>query len=267
MAGTRRISITNARGETLAATWHEAAQGSERDAAVATTAVASTAAAARRATVIVCHGLFSSRASNKHRAMCEGFAASGLSALRFDFAGRGDSEGDPAAVTISREVEDLCAVLDHGASVDAAPGPLVLVASSMGGTVAILTAAARWEAVANRLAGLVTIASPAQPPRQARPAWADTAGSALGEDFFSDAPRHDPLAAARRLDLPWLVVHGEKDAVVPVSDARALAAAAPQAELLLHPEAGHRFADPERRAWLIDRVVDFVIHHVDNKQA
>ena len=259
VAETRHISITNARGETLAATWHpptrhEAARRSD----------AAAAAAAGPATVIVCHGLFSSRASNKHRAMCQRFAASGLSALRFDFAGRGDSEGDPAAVTISREIEDLQAVLDHVASIDAAPGPLVLVGSSMGGTVVILTAAARWKAVGNRLAALVTIASPAQPPRQARPAWADAAGSALSEDFFSDAPRHDPVAAARRLDLPWLVVHGEKDAVVPASAGHAMAAAAPRAELLRHPEAGHRFADPGRRAWLLDQVADFVIHHVDN---
>ena len=52
-----------------------------------------------------------------------------------------------------------------------------------------------------------------------------------------------PLAAAAaRRTTPWLLVHGEADATVPVETARRLAAAAaPPAELLVVPDAGHTF--------------------------
>ncbi len=42
-----------------------------------------------------------------------------------------------------------------------------------------------------------------------------------------------------RIDVPALVVHGELDRVVPVSNGRLLAARMPRAELVLLPNHGH----------------------------
>lgn len=48
-----------------------------------------------------------------------------------------------------------------------------------------------------------------------------------------------PLTTLPALSVPVLLVHGEHDVVVPVADARRLAAAAPDATLLVVPGAGH----------------------------
>ncbi|NMM33675.1 MAG: alpha/beta hydrolase, partial [Phycicoccus sp.] len=48
-----------------------------------------------------------------------------------------------------------------------------------------------------------------------------------------------PLTTLPTLAVPVLLVHGEHDVVVPVADARRLAAAAPDAMLLVVPGAGH----------------------------
>lgn len=73
----------------------------------------------------------------------------GRAFLRFDYSGHGESEGEFAAHAISDWREDAEAILDL------APGPVILVGSSMGGWLSLLLARAAPE----RVAGLVTIAA------------------------------------------------------------------------------------------------------------
>jgi 3-oxoadipate enol-lactonase len=51
--------------------------------------------------------------------------------------------------------------------------------------------------------------------------------------------RPDATPALRGIAVPTLVVHGEDDAVIPLAEARSLAAAIPGARLEVLPEAGH----------------------------
>ena len=219
--------------------------------------------AGNRRGVLVAHGMLSSKDSDKHRSICEAVATGGATALRFDFRGRGESDGDPADLTVSNEIEDFLAALSflrkRGCEKIAGVG------SSLGGTVALLAGARD-----RGLNGLVTIAAPARLPKGPREAWGGSGRIVDGElievaprefidaGFFIDAARHDVVGAARSLSVPWLVVHGEADPVVPVGDATLLAEAAPTAELVIHPTAGHRFDQPEEREWLIARVAGFL---------
>ncbi len=76
-------------------------------------------------------------------------AARGLSLVRFDYSGHGESSGRFEDGTIGRWAADAIAVIDQSAD-----GPLVLVGSSMGGWIMLLAALARPE----RIAGLVGLA-------------------------------------------------------------------------------------------------------------
>jgi pimeloyl-ACP methyl ester carboxylesterase len=51
--------------------------------------------------------------------------------------------------------------------------------------------------------------------------------------------RPDSSSQLARISVPVLVIVGEEDAVTPVDDARAIAAGAPDARLVILPEAGH----------------------------
>ena len=86
-------TIRNPSGEVLDYTFHAGTAGS-------------------RHIAVLGHGV----TGNKDRpfvvALAEGLAAAGIHALRFSFAGNGASEGRFADATISKEVEDLGAVLD-----------------------------------------------------------------------------------------------------------------------------------------------------------
>ncbi len=213
--------------------------------------------------VVAAHGMLSSKDSDKHRLICEAAASGGTTALRFDFRGRGGSDGDPSDLTVSNEVEDLLASIaflrKRGLS------RIAVVGSSLGGTVALLAGAAD-----HNLVGLVTIAAPARLPDGPREAWGGSGTVADGDlvevapdqfihrGFFTDAERHDPIGAARSIDCPWLIIHGATDSVVPVEDTELLADAAPAAEVKIHPTAGHRFDQPGERGWLVETVAGFI---------
>ncbi|HEX8375059.1 MAG TPA: alpha/beta hydrolase, partial [Geminicoccaceae bacterium] len=77
----------------------------------------------------------------------------GRALVRFDYTGHGESSGDFAASAISTWLEDAQAVLDAFA-----PGPAILVGSSMGGWIACLVARALLRRGRPAPAGLVLIA-------------------------------------------------------------------------------------------------------------
>ncbi len=233
----RALVFANPRGQRLAGVWHEPDGAPDR-------------------AVVVAHGLLSGKDSAKHREVCARVAAGGVAALRFDFAGRGSSEGSLAGLTVSGEIEDLRAAIATARSLGVRD--VGLIGSSLGGAVSILVAASDPE-----IACLATMAAPARLPRAPRPSWEPILdperGESLGSAFFADAARHDIAGAATRIRMPWLILHGADDEVVPVTDAHLLAAANAGAGLEVHPEADHRFSRPEQLSWLIGRVTEFVL--------
>jgi pimeloyl-ACP methyl ester carboxylesterase len=63
------------------------------------------------------------------------------------------------------------------------------------------------------------------------------------QDFLIDVFRHDPAKLAASLEVPLLIVQGERDLQVSVADSKALAAAQPNAKLVLLPAMNHVLKD------------------------
>ncbi|NMB73720.1 MAG: hypothetical protein GYA21_01170 [Myxococcales bacterium] len=206
--------------------------------------------------VVLCHGMMSSKDGDKHRALAGRLVRRGHLVLRFDFAGRGESGGDFLGLSISRQAGEAAAALAflraRGARVLGVEG------SSLGGAAAIRLAAGggvdalvTWAAVgrAERLAE--GMAGPEGMERWARDGVRCVEGQPVGYSLIEDARRLDLLTAAARVKCPWLIVHGARDAVVPVSDAEELhRASSGRARLEILPEADHQFtaASDRRRA-------------------
>ncbi len=155
----------------------------------------------------------------------------GFAQLLFDFAGRGESEGE--IITLgARESLDLRAALDWLASrseVDAKK--LALIGRSMGGAAAILEAAddPRVKALVldSPFADLVTVvdetlASYRIPPVLLRPALLKLSGWRAQYDPYSVRP----VAAIARVRVPILLFHGDKDTQVPFHHGKDLRKAA-----------------------------------------
>ena len=211
--------------------------------------------------VICCHGMLSVKDGPKHAQIVSGVAEKGMMGLRFDFAGRGESEGEIYDLTYSNQIEDLAAAI--GWMRDQGVTRIGVFGSSMGGAVALLTAAQEQtvEAVA-------TVAAVAYPKLLARRYPQDVAdwkergfieveGVKIGAQFIEDARRHDVIGAVVQASVPLLVIHGLEDRVVPVSDADDIAAAAQSVSMCLVEGADHRFSGKRHLKMLVDDVVDF----------
>jgi len=186
--------------------------------------------------------------ANKDRpflvALAEAVSARGLACLRFSFSGNGGSQGEFVDSTVSKEVEDLRAALA------AVPDQRISYAGhSMGAAVGVLAAAQE-----PRIERLISLAGMVHTAEFARRKFGELVP---GRDCMWDKPEC-PLSSAYMQDMaaidsvvelgprvarPWLLVHGDADSVVPLSDAQdILARADAQAELVVLPGADHVFA-------------------------
>lgn len=197
---------------------------------------------------ISCHGMLSTKEGAKHRLLADTLAARGIATLRFDFAGRGESEGDMEEMTYSSEMADLDAAVDYVSANGAQR--IGVFGSSMGGAVALL-AAARDE----RITAVATLAAVAYPdqieeryPRDCagwrERGYLDLANGRIGIALLDDALQHDVVSAARVIRAQVLVMHGVEDQVVPPSDAHDIAAALRNVSLVLVDGADHSFSNP-----------------------
>lgn len=105
--------------------------------------------------VFLC-GLKSDMTGTKATALEEHCRRTGRAFVRFDYFGHGQSSGAFEDGTMTRWAEDAVAVID-----ELTEGPQVLVGSSMGGWVMLLTAIQRPE----RIAGMVGIAAAPTSPK------------------------------------------------------------------------------------------------------
>ncbi|GJL68938.1 MAG: alpha/beta hydrolase [Nitrospirales bacterium] len=173
----------------------------------------------RKVIVVLGHGV----TGNKDRpfvvALAEALSHDGIPTLRLSFSGNGDSEGRFEDSTISKEVEDLRCVLD------ALDGWKILyVGHSMGGAVGVLLAGRD-----TRLGGLVSLAGMVHTDAFSQREFGDVTPN---EGFMWDEPACplsqafiDDTAAigtvvtrAPSIRVPWLLVHGTEDDVVPLQD-------------------------------------------------
>jgi pimeloyl-ACP methyl ester carboxylesterase len=199
--------------------------------------------------VVVSHGMLSDRTSTKHVAIATRAAAVGFPALRFDFAGRGDSAGGPEDLLLGGEVADCRGAVQALRARGVRRS--VLVGSSLGGTVSLLTAALEPD-----VAALVTIAAPSRLPEGPRDSWGESARE-VPEAFYAEARNHDLESAAAGIRCPWLIVHGAEDEVVPLEQGQHLAAMG-RGRLVVRQGGDHRFGADADLTWLVDTITGFI---------
>ena len=222
-------TLRNLHGERLDATFHPGRAGDRRIVAIG-------------------HGVTSHKDRPWLLALSEALTEIGIASVRFSFAGNGDSEGRYEDATISKEVDDLAAILDVLAEHE-----VIYAGHSMGAAVGVLCAARdhRIRALVS-LAGMVHVSAFMHRVfGHLRPdvdCMLEKPQCPLTTRFLVDAHAiGDVVAAAAQVTVPWLLVHGSADELVPLQDSRdALAATHDRADLIEIAGADHRFGGHER---------------------
>ncbi len=232
------VYFANSRGEKLSATLHYDAAGNAP-------------------AVILGHCFTCSRHTGILRQTAQELAASGFSALRFDFSGNGQSQGNFADASYSKYITELQSAVRFMTARGASW--IGLAGHSMGAAIALLTAVSTREVHALcMLAGRVSVIKTthflsdrqrAELQRHGQVSFTSRGRSlTLKKHFFADAESFSIPDALQHLKIPLLVVHGENDTIIPADDARTAKRLKPeQTELMVVPGGDHMFSNPAHR--------------------
>ena len=197
--------------------------------------------------VIIGHGVTGNMDRPVVMNTAQGLINAGYPVLRFSFSGNGRSEGSFKEATITKEVDDLTAVIDQ---VQEAGKKLVYVGHSMGGAVGTLFAAKD-----DRLSALVSLAGMVDTRAfydaefgEETPGegcmWEEEdcpLSQAFKDDLYQIGSTASAAAAVR---CPWLLLHGTADDVVlPQDSVTAVNHAKTKTRHLTFEGLGHGFTE------------------------
>ena len=241
----QQIQFSNISGEKLAGTFHDPANNSRRG-------------------IILGHCFTCSRHTRILRDLSLALVEEGFKVLRFDFSGNGQSEGNFSESLYSKQVKDIESavffVSSHGVRW------IGLAGHSMGAMVALLAASQM-----DIIKGVCTLAAKASAlhsshflsqnqiqelKRTGRVNFISRGRNLeLTEDFFADAAKYDLSSIMPSLSQPLMVVHGNRDEIIPVENAYQLHQyRRVNTELVIIPGADHMFSQDEHRQEVVQRV-------------
>ena len=214
-----------------------------------------------RGTGVVFLGGFNSDMTGTKAEFLAGWCeARGTPFLRFDYSGHGASGGRFVDGTIGRWAEDAACVIDA-----LAPGPQVLVGSSMGGWIALLLARRRAPRALVGIAPAPDFTEDlmwAEFPPEVRQAierdgiWHRPseygAPYPITRALIEDGRRHLLLRGALPIDVPLRILQGQRDPDVPWQHALRIAEVVSGADVRIHliKDGDHRLSRPEDLALL-----------------
>ncbi len=156
--------------------------------------------------VVMCHGYQSSKDKETTKALSQKLIEGGLNVFRFDFTGHGQSQGDLADITPLRGVDDLASAVDD---LDAlGKTKFGLYGSSFGGNVALLYTSQ------NPVLALALKAPVSD--------YSQTAKIIDRPHFLDELKLINLYKKVKNIKCPVLIVHGDKDDVVPIKQSKKL---------------------------------------------
>ncbi len=178
--------------------------------------------------VVIAHGFTGHKDANFIPELASHLESKSFTVLRFDFSGNGESEGKFEEGTWTQFADDLNSAINFLRGIH--NGPLAVIGFSMGGAVSII-AYSKYK----NFDKLVLIAPAIKPATDKflKIAWAsikekgyvefeDIKGRKwkLNRDYFEDRERYNLLELGKEIDIPVLIIIGDKDDTVSIDAAR-----------------------------------------------
>ncbi|ANS73186.1 permease [Paenibacillus yonginensis] len=176
---------------------------------------------------LICHGFVGSRigVDRLFVTTARELADAGYLVIRFDYLGCGESTGSYGREGLASMVAQTKAVLDYGISCgDVDPTQVTLIGHSLGGAVAVATAASDrrvknlvlWSSVGYPFSDIVKITGRQLYDDSVKYGHADFLGYELTPVFFESLAAYQPFQEINKFQGNVLVVHGTSDDVIPV---------------------------------------------------
>lgn len=218
--------------------------------------------------VILGHGYASSKESRTNKALEERLNLSKISTISYDVYGHGESKGKLEDLTITKAVNSLLAAYQFAKNKDYKN--IGLSGSSFTGIVSLIASTkARFSVLALKC-----------PVFDSKKLW-DSRLSAdeieqwktdghivrfknkMSFELYKDASQYDMNKVAASISIPTLVVHGDSDNTVPLSQAKELVDnLSGEKKLIIIKEADHFFKNQENFEEMVDHITEWFVSHM-----
>ena len=194
-------------------------------------------------TVIFSHGFGSNYSQLKHHGA--GYAESGIVCVFFDFCGGGEestSDGTMLEMTVLTEADDLEAVMETVLDLPYVDkNALYLQGESQGGFVSAIVGNRRKEDIKGLILWYPAFVIPDDAREREKAGITNVFGHELSEAYDKAAKGIDVNILQRNFGKPVLLIHGDRDDIVPIEYSRTAAANYGYATLKEIKGAGHGF--------------------------
>jgi pimeloyl-ACP methyl ester carboxylesterase len=218
--------------------------------------------------IVRLHGYRSRKEGSTSTAFIEEFKNNYIY-LRFDFFAHGESQGEFVDLTPSEEFDDAKAAIDFVMALEQCNGKIGLIGSSLGGMVAIYTTANDPRVKAAVFGAPVSDFKECFSRKEdielwKKQGWIYTFNYAgkkfkIGYDFFEDGCKYDLYQEAEKINVPVLVIQGDKDSSIPLEHTQELMKHLKNAKLELVEGAEHQWsAQPEHFKIFIQKSAEFL---------
>jgi pimeloyl-ACP methyl ester carboxylesterase len=217
---------------------------------------------------ILSHGYLSSKQSRTNQELARLLNDAGISTISYDLYGHGESEGDVEHLTISKAVDSLNAVYDYAES---KYGKIGLCGSSFTGSVTLIAAARKTPAA-------IALKCPVFMPKELwdwrhaekgiaqwkKQGYVEAFGTKWYYEAYEDSEKYDMRKIASSITAPTLVVHGNKDVTVPLSQAENLvfSLGSEEKRLLEIKGADHFFKDERHFSLMASSITGWFSDHL-----
>ncbi len=201
---TKKVFIENKDGERIAAVIHNPLKES-------------------KATILLQHGLYSNKEGSWER-RADYFAKNGFKSVRFDRRGYGESDGEFHEFNLTTGIEDSISVMNFLEG--KGNQKYGIFGSSFGGLIAIHAASKDKRIKTLALRAPVTyhesvfsnLKEEIEEKGKIKPE--EMPGAYIKKSFFTDLDSYDTEKAAKNIEVPTIIFHGENDSVVPIEGSK-----------------------------------------------
>jgi dipeptidyl aminopeptidase/acylaminoacyl peptidase len=223
--------------------------------------------------ITLCHGLSTSKDGRTCSRLEAMLNRKGMSTFRFDFFGHGESEGKFEDITLSEAVNDVHKAI-HVLK-DSGYSKISLMGSSFGGFASLIAASQLPELILLALKspvsdylGLLTARDQdIDIPRWKQKGFISVIGGngqnlKLNYPFYEDAETIKSYEAIKKIKIPTLIVHGDKDKTVPLEQSIKCARLLENCRLEVIEGADHTYTQPRHFEKMLSLIVDFTEKYV-----
>ncbi|MBI4895820.1 MAG: alpha/beta fold hydrolase [Candidatus Aenigmarchaeota archaeon] len=219
---------------------------------------------------IICHGLSSNKNSPIYSELTDILKKHNISTFKFDFYGHGESQGNFDDITVSKAVDSILQAIKL--LKELGYKKIGLIGTSFGGISSIIAASKTKSLfllvlrspVSNYKVKTLTDLSNEEMQEwktSGYRVYTNVQGKRLrlNYSFYEDLKNNDGYKAAKKIKIPTLIVHGDRDDVVPIEQSNKLSKIITKAKLIRIIGADHFYSDKKNFNEMLKVISDYVI--------